>query len=78
MQINMYDVTGFGVRLRFYPDRHDRVQSHRVLPADERALMKWNVNPYALDTGQGGRSEEAGTFWLLPYWMGRHYGYIEG
>ncbi len=62
------------------------------LPPEERAVMKWNGNPYALDTESrgwkpteamdnagiyaGGLSEEAGTFWLLPYWMGKYYGFI--
>jgi hypothetical protein len=57
--------------------RFQEVESVVPLPPDERSVMKWNGNPYALDTGQGGRSEEAGTFWLLPFWMGRYYGFIE-
>lgn len=56
--------------------RLGEVESCRVLPPDERNVMKWNGNPYALDQGRGGLAEEAGTFWLLPYWMGRYYGFI--
>jgi hypothetical protein len=26
--------------------------------------------------GDGGQTESDGVFWLLPYWMGRYYGYI--
>ena len=44
-----------------------------VSPA-ERAVMKWNGNPYRLDDGSGGREEDDGTFFLLPYWMARYYG----
>ncbi|MBI4612524.1 MAG: hypothetical protein HY720_02840 [Planctomycetes bacterium] len=57
-------------------DRHRRIQGVRVLPPSERPLHKHNGNPYQLDSGGGGRGEEAATFWLLPYWMGRHHGYI--
>jgi hypothetical protein len=48
-----------------------------VLPAGERPLIKWNGNPYRLDGGDGGRTEEDGAFFLLPYWMGRYHGIIE-
>jgi len=59
-------------------------QSTEVLPYDERRIEKWNANPYELDScypplscGGGGYSEEAGTIWLLPYWMGRYHGFIK-
>ena len=49
----------------------------RALPASERRVMKWNGNPYQPDGGTpDGRSEEDGGAWLLPYWMGRYYGFI--
>lgn len=57
--------------------RFSEPQSVKVLPADERATMKWNGNPYRLDSGSDGRSEEDGTFFLLPYWMGRYYGFLK-
>ncbi|HEY3128234.1 MAG TPA: hypothetical protein VGL91_02135 [Acidobacteriota bacterium] len=56
-------------------DRFHRQQSLLVLSPDERPLMKWNGNPYALDGGNGGRSEDDGGFFLLPYWMGRYHGF---
>jgi len=69
-------------------DRHNRsypvYQSTEVLPYDERKIEKWNSNPYELDScypplscGSGGHSEESGTIWLLPYWMGRYHGFIK-
>lgn len=76
---------------RVMPGRFKEKQSKVPLPPDERTVMKWNGNPYELDTGTGwqptearnregkiggGLNEEAGTFWLLPYWMGRSYGFI--
>lgn len=58
-------------------DRFLRPQALVVLPADERPVMKWNGNPYLMDGGGGGRSEDDGTFFLLPYWMGRYHGFIK-
>ncbi len=55
-------------------DRFKRRQSLIVLPYDELPMSKWNGNPYVLDGGNGGRSEDDGAYFLLPYWMGRHHG----
>jgi hypothetical protein len=52
-------------------------QSRRVLPAGERPLIKWNGNPYRLDGGDASRTEEDGTFFLLPYWMARYHGLFQ-
>jgi hypothetical protein len=46
------------------------------LPPDERPVMIWNGDPFVLDGGAAGFREEAGTFWLLPYWMGRYHQFI--
>jgi hypothetical protein len=54
-------------------DRFNRKQALIVLPYDELPMSKWNGNPYRLDGGNGGRSEDDGAFFLLPYWMGRHH-----
>jgi hypothetical protein len=59
-------------------DRFGRRQSKRLLPPDERPVMKWNGNPFRTDGGNGGAAEEDGSFFLLPYWMGRHYRYLLG
>lgn len=58
------------------PDRHGYRQSTRVLPYDELALTRWNGNPYVCDGGDA-RREGDGVHYLLPYWMGRHHGWIE-
>jgi hypothetical protein len=55
------------------PDRFKSKQSLIVLPYDELPVMKWNGNPYRLDGGDGGRGEDDGAFFLLPYWMGRYH-----
>jgi hypothetical protein len=54
-------------------DRFQRRQSLIVLPYDELPMSKWNGNPYSLDGGNGGRSEDDGAYFLLPYWMGRYH-----
>jgi hypothetical protein len=59
-------------------DRFGRRQSRTLLPADERPVMKWNGNPFQVDGGNGGRSEDDGTFFLLPYWMGRYHQHFKG
>jgi hypothetical protein len=58
------------------PDRFKQIESLIVLPYDELPVMKWNGNPYRLDGGNGGRGEDDGAFFLLPYWMGRYHGLI--
>jgi len=59
-------------------DRFGKRQAQILLPADERPVMKWNGNPFVVDGGDGGRSEDDGTFFLLPYWMGRHLKFVPG
>jgi hypothetical protein len=54
-------------------DRFKRQQALTVLPYDELPMSKWNGNPYALDGGREGRSEDDGAYFLLPYWMGRFH-----
>ncbi|MGH9722632.1 MAG: hypothetical protein ACRD8O_20670 [Bryobacteraceae bacterium] len=59
-------------------DRFKRPQSETLLPADERPIMKWNSNPFVIDGGGNGNSEDDGAFFLLPYWMGRHHRLLLG
>ncbi|MCP4262196.1 MAG: hypothetical protein GY774_32540 [Planctomycetes bacterium] len=44
----------------------------KVLPPDERPMMKYNGNHFRLDGGEGGRREYSGDIYLLPYWLGRY------
>jgi hypothetical protein len=57
-------------------DRANERQARTLLPPDERPVMKWNGNPFVVDGGNGGRSEDDGGFYLLPYWMGRFLGVV--
>ena len=52
-------------------------QTDRMLPPSERGVMRWDNNPWAAVQGAGGEVESSGVFWLLPYWMGRYYGFIQ-
>jgi len=60
------------------PDRFGRREARTFLPPDERPVMKWNGNPFIVDGGNGGYSEDDGAFFLLPYWMGRSHGFLSG
>jgi hypothetical protein len=40
--------------------------------------MRWNANPFVVDGGKGGRSEDDGAAYLLPYWLGRYHKFILG
>ena len=64
------------VRFQKEQDRHGHRQLTEVLAPDERAVEKWNSNPYIPDGGAAGRVEDDGAYFLLPYWMGRYYGWV--
>jgi len=57
--------------------RFQEPQALVAIPADERRVMRWNANPYRLDGGDDGRSEDDGAAFLISYWMGRYYGFIK-
>ena len=59
-------------------DRFKRPEAANLLPPDERPTMKWNQNPFVVDGGSGGRGEEDGAAFLLPYWLGRHHKFLLG
>jgi streptogramin lyase len=54
----------------------ENLQTNRLLPPSERGVIRWDENPWKAVQGDGGHTESDGVWWLLPYWMGRHYGYI--
>jgi len=53
------------------------LQTNRLLPLSERGVIRWDENPRRVIQGDGGKTESDGVWWLLPYWMGRCYGYIQ-
>jgi streptogramin lyase len=54
----------------------ENLQTNRLLPPSERGVIRWDENPWKAVQGDGGNTESDGVWWLLPYWMGRYYGYI--
>ena len=58
-------------------DRFGEKQASAAIPPNERRVMKWNGNPFELDGGDGGRSEDDGAFFLLPYWLARFHRLIK-
>jgi hypothetical protein len=64
------------VRVAAQFSRFRKPQTTTALPISERAVMRWNSSPFDVREGGGGHSKLDGTFWLLPYWMGRYYGFI--
>jgi len=55
----------------------ENLQTNRLLPPSERGVIRWDENPWKAVQGDGGNTESDGVWWLLPYWMGRYYGYIQ-
>ena len=54
----------------------DQLQTSTLPPPSERGVMRWDNNPWGAVSGDGGHTESSGVYWLLPYWMGRYYGFI--
>ncbi len=48
------------------------------LPSNLRKpdMVIWHRNPFELDGGSDSGEERTGCDYLLPYWLGRYYGYI--
>ena len=59
-------------------DRFKQAQAAALLSPAERPMMKWNGNPFRIDSGGNGKSEEDGTFYLLPYWMAKYHKILLG
>ena len=59
-------------------DRAGHRESLNLLPPDERPVMRWNANPFEIDGGEGGNSEDDGAAFLLPYWLGRYQKLLVG
>lgn len=57
------------------------LQLNRMIPPSERGVMRWDKNPWPAVSGDfndtEGRLESSGVFWLMPYWLGRHAGFID-
>jgi hypothetical protein len=49
----------------------------KVIPVDETHFNHWNHDRWRLDSGGSGQSLADGAVFLLPYYMGLHYGFIK-
>lgn len=58
-------------------NRFRRARGQTVVPVSERRWMRWNGDPYELDSGSDGRERDDGAAILLPYWMGRYHRLID-
>ena len=67
------------VKVQRYPMLEVK-QIDRILPPSERGTMRWDKNPWETMSGDfgdpKGHLESAGTYWLLPYWLGRYLNVI--
>jgi hypothetical protein len=52
-------------------------QAVHPVPTPESGVSRWNTNPKSYVSGNGGKTEETGTYFLFAYWMGRYYGLIK-
>ncbi len=53
------------------------IQTSRLLPPGETAVIRWDKNRWQAIQGDGGYTEWAPTFYLFPYWLGRYLGLIK-
>lgn len=58
-----------------YNGRNGDQEDTTAYPPDERNSHRWNADPFEMDGGSGKSEVDPGAF-LLPYWMGRFYGFI--
>lgn len=84
LQDNPLDLIGWRINNSKREDLHltrkpilEDLQTNVLLPPSERGIMRWDRNPWTADTGDGGYSERDGVAWMLAYWVGCYYGFIE-
>jgi|GEM_PF-962143 len=61
-----------------FDDNDQPTEALYALPIDKRRedMVRWHRSPYVLDGGNNSGRERTGCDYMLPYWMGRYYGYI--
>ena len=55
--------------------RFKKLQSTKAIPTPESGVSRWNTNPKEFDAGDGGKTEDSGSYFLCAYWMGRYHGF---
>jgi len=73
---NRYIQNSIDPEVEINPDRP--TESLYPLPSNKRLedMVIWHKSPYKLDGGQDNGEERTGCDYLLPYWMGVYYGYV--
>jgi hypothetical protein len=61
---------------RNYQAPRGEFRGRQTLPIDERFINHWNYDPWTIDGRGKGQSLADGTSFLLPYYMGRYFGFI--
>ena len=76
---NRQDILYESTATRFNVQHTQSLKSRPPLPANERRQYRWNANPYVVGPPSGtGTTEGDPGAWLLPYWMGRWSGLLDG
>ena len=73
------DILYENTQTRFNVPHIESLKSRPPLPTNERRQYRWNANPYVVGPpGGAGTTEGDPGAWLLPYWMGRWSGVLNG
>lgn len=59
------------------PKGRGHLRNGKVVPIDERNINHWNQDPWKLDGNGTGHELADGASFLLPYWMGVHFGFVQ-
>jgi len=58
-----------------HPERRMRSDGF-IIPPDERPNTRHNTCQFEVEGGWGANTEMDGADAIMPYWMGRYYGFI--
>ncbi|HUE14280.1 MAG TPA: hypothetical protein VMR25_08960 [Planctomycetaceae bacterium] len=61
---------------RYYRTPRGELRTRTAVPIDERFINHWNYDAWTLDGRGTGRVLADGTSYLLPYYLGRYFGFI--
>ncbi len=66
---------------RYPNEQPGRLRAHRingkVIPVENRHFNHWSTDAWVIDYGGNGTGLASGQVYLLPYYMGKYYGFIE-
>jgi hypothetical protein len=72
-RLDVVHMPGFGGRRRL---PRGELRTRGVVPIDERFIERWNYDPWTLDETRTGRTLADGASFLLPYYIGRYFGFL--